>query len=104
MDLIQALVLEYQPTAAIKQTGRITQTAESCTVNRSRSESVDLDFWSQVPRKDLGQDALACFGDRIVTPVGVGHRDVLLTTEVARYVQNGAFALVLHHRTELADQ
>ena len=104
MHLIQALVLEYQTTAAVKQTGRVTQATQTRTIDGSRGESVDLDLGSQVPRQDLGQDPLARFGDRIVTPVGVGHCDVLLTTEVARYVQNGAFALVLHHRTELADQ
>ena len=104
VHLIQALVLEYQTTAAVKQTGRVTQATQSRTIDGSRGESVDLDLGSQVPRQDLGQDPLARFGDRIVTPVGVGHCDVLLTTEVARYVQNGAFALVLHHRTELADQ
>ena len=44
VHLVQALVLEYQTSATVKQTGRITQATQSCTVHRSRGEGVDLDL------------------------------------------------------------
>ena len=55
-------------------------------------------------RQNLCEYPLTRFRYGVVASIGIGHRNVLFATEVARYIQNRALALVFHHWAELANQ
>ena len=110
VDRVEALVLEDQLAAPVEQARFAAGAGETIAIDRAGRDRVELHLRPQIARHGFDHRALARFGDGVIGAIWIGDREIFLTAEIGRDVEDIARPLRLHqrhdmmHHEEIGDQ